>query len=222
MCCMAVGNSINTAVKKYASDISSDEIGKYLANDTISIMFIDGGDIPLHIFTYENPDTIWLKARTQYPQIHKHIELVTAYKGIKDVGINAHRQYTLSSSLENVRFIVLDEIKEDIPYLGTTLYLRIKEVETNRIVKWNIKNKENNNIVVFDYSRVNRLKRIIGRECLIHINDSIIVQAKCVKVNYMVDVKPTKWVPNVSFDFVDSINNRYTSNCDDYPFDVIK
>lgn len=219
---MTIRNSINTVVKSYASEISSEEIGKKLENDTISLMFITGVDIPLHIFSYEIPDTIWLKAKTKFPQIHNHIELITAYKGINDVGLNAHRQYTLSSSIENVRFIVLDEIKEVIPYKGTTWYVLMKDVDTNRVVKWNIKNKENNNIVVFDHSRINRLKSIIGRNCLIQSNDSTKVPAKCTNVSYTIDVTPTKWKPYISFEFIDSINNKYSSNCFDYPFEIIK
>lgn len=146
--------ALSCPVSRYIDFSDAQGFVSHFRGDTILFSVPDAEASYFESFKYVTPDTIWLKERphNKLPQEHKHFELLTNFKGESGWGVNAHREYTHGTSLEDNLFVLRDYIIDEIPYLGKFPLIILEDVRTGKYVRWEFRKNENENIVIFSPS----------------------------------------------------------------------
>lgn len=215
-----VSNKELCPIKRFVEPLSPTAISERFHGDTIFFVVPNSNEAYFETFKLLVPDTIWLKERpkNKLPQEHKHFKLITNFSPVPGWGVNAHRQYTPGTSLENNRFIFRGSHTETVQYLGTFNYVLLEDIASGKFIKWDYTKNENKGLIIFSPSIMRHLSLMKGLDFIIEQNDSTFIPAKCTEVTFSISVLPKIWNIKIDADFIGENGRSSSTNWNPHYF----
>lgn len=213
---LAQNTDINSLcpIKRFIDCKSPLEFSQKFQGDTILFSVPSIEEVYFETFKLVVPDTLWLKERpkNKIPQQYKHFKLINNFRPVSGWGVNAHRQYTPSSTLEKCKFVLRGTHSEEIQYLGKFNYILLQDVASGKLIKWDYTKNENNGLLIFSPSILRHLSLMKGLDCLLFDNDTTLVPAKCNDTAFSILVNHKQFLITVDADFSTDKGNRISHN----------
>lgn len=190
-------------VKRYIEPLSPKAISERFKGDTIFFIIPNADKVYFESFKLLTPDTLWIKERptNKIPHEHKHFKLITNFSPVSGWGVNAHRQYTPGTSLEQTKFIFRGSHTENVQYLGTFNYILLEDASTGKLIKWDYTTNENKNMTIYSPSILRNLSLMKNQDFIVKKNDTTFIESKCVDVIFFITVRPKKLDININANF---------------------